>query len=224
MNVIVARHSLLSFDLKYSVPLKFWPSYDPEPLPREINNYVQVRRFYTSRQGVVEQIFRRKPEKIGEGTVMFEAHLPNPAVLIIGQSIPITLVIERYSGDVGNIHLDTVELSLSSITTIRVRSHESVNTTKFPLLCGNNLNLRLPMAQRQLVVHPTEMGSNGPVLLPRRFLPSFRTCNITRKYSMIIRLVIRHQISTKSEQVLLTRDVHLSTGVFVNRVPVEGTL
>lgn len=221
MNVIVGRHSLLSSDLKHSAPLQFRSADNSERLPREINSCIRARNFYTSRPGVFETIFRKKPEKMGEGSLIFEARLPSPAVLITGQPIPVTLLIKRDSGDVGNIVLDTIELTLSSITTIRIRSYQSTDETKIPLLSRKNLALVLPMGQRELVVQPTESGSNGPVLLPHWLLQSFRSCNITRKYSMIMRLVIRHQLSTTSEEVRLTKDVHLSNGVSVTPLSVE---
>jgi hypothetical protein len=64
-----------------------------------------------------------------------------------------------------------------------------------------------------MLVQPIDITGGRTIDFPNAFAPSFRSCNITRTYSLILRVGILEEGAKKAEQVQLEMDVELFTGV-----------
>ena len=121
----VDRHSLLTHALRHSVALKFWPLDPPRPPSQGSQVCAQTKHVFSSGHGGFSSLFRNKSDKGSDGTVIVEARLPRPVILIPGQPIPITLITKRDSGYMGTVIIQSVEILLGIITTVRIQGNQS---------------------------------------------------------------------------------------------------
>ena len=208
----VDRHSLLAHALRRSVPLKFWPLDPPRPLSQRSQVYARTKHVFSSGHGF-KSIFRSKQDKATDGAIIVEARLPSPAILILGKPIPITLIIKRDSGYVGTVIIQSVEIVLGITTAIHIQGSVSNDQARSSILCQKNLNLNLPPEQEELFVFPADINGSREIPLPQGFLPSFRSCNISRTYSLILRIGLRDESAKKPEQVQLVLGVQVFSGL-----------
>ena len=114
----------------------------------------------------------------------------------------------------GTVIIQSIEIFLGIKTTIKIEGqvYQTIRLSRVSS-CKTNLNLNLPPEQAELHVYPADITGSGEIHFPRAFLPSFRSCNITRTYSLILRIGIRDESAKKPEQVQLVLDVLVFSGL-----------
>jgi hypothetical protein len=211
LKVRVDRYSLLSRAFRHSIHINFWPC---DPSRPELSSGTQVnvrtKHIFSSHQGLFQSLFSSKSEKRSAGAVIVEARLPR-SVLVPKQPVPVMLVIARASGS-KTVFLQSVEILVGSTTCIQIKGDRSSDRGQTRILSKNNLNFILQSAQNEMLVQPIDITSGRTINFPNAFPPSFRSCNITRTYSLILRVGILEEGAKKTEQVQLEMDVELFTG------------
>ena len=85
-----------------------------------------------------------------------------------------------------------------------------------PLLNAGNLNLSLPSAEDEVTINPADLLQSGHgkkgFSLPDTIPPSFRTCNIARKYALVLQMGVSASPSLPPEMIQLTVDVQVFSG------------
>ena len=85
-----------------------------------------------------------------------------------------------------------------------------------PLLDVGNLNLTLPANQNEVVINPTDLVQQGPssnsFILPDTIPPSFRTCNIDRKYALVLQMGVSSTPQAIPEMIQLNIDIQVFSG------------
>jgi hypothetical protein len=212
---------MLSRALRHSAPINFWPC-DPSP-PESSGTQVNVttKHVFSSHRSLFRSLFASKPNKQSAGAVIIEARLPR-SVLVAKQPVPLTLIITRAGGSLTAI-LQSVEILVGSTTCIQVKGEQSYDRAQTIIFSKKNLNFILQSVQNELLVlQPSDITGGRPINFPNAFLPSFRSCNITRGYSLIVRVGILEEGAKKAEEVQLEMDVELFTGVL--RATTDGQI
>ena len=84
-----------------------------------------------------------------------------------------------------------------------------------PILNVGNLNLTLPANQNEVAINPADLVQQGPsskgFALPDTIPPSFRTCNIARKYTLVLQMGVS---STSSSSLGNDSTYHRRTSIF----------
>jgi hypothetical protein len=85
-----------------------------------------------------------------------------------------------------------------------------------PIVNVGNLNLTLPIGQNETIINPADFlqhsqASKG-LALPDTVPPSFRTCNIARKYTLVLQMGVAAHSSSPPEMIQLTMDVQVFSG------------
>jgi hypothetical protein len=85
-----------------------------------------------------------------------------------------------------------------------------------PIVNVGNLNLTLPATQNETIINPADFLQQSHVskglALPDTVPPSFRTCNIARKYTLVLQMGVAATSSSPPEMIQLTMDVQVFSG------------
>ena len=85
-----------------------------------------------------------------------------------------------------------------------------------PVLNAGNLNLSLPSADAEIIINPADLLQSGHgkrgLSLPDTIPPSFRACNIARKYALVLQMGVSVSSSAPPEMIQLTVDVQVFSG------------
>ena len=219
VKVTVNRPSLFSRNLRHIVPFVFCPVEPPRP-PAE-NSQIFVRKKHTlsvnqrsQESGIFGGIFGKR--SMAAGTVAFEVRLPNPPILVPTEPIPMTFILKRDADSQGVVYVRTIQVMLGIKTLIAAQGYRRELGYLLPLVDVESLNITLRPNQNQITIHPEDLlqqDSNFKGLaLPDTIPPSFRTCNIARKYTLVLYMGVTAAANQLPEQIQLTCDVQVFSG------------
>ena len=226
MKVTVNRPSIFLRNLRQVVPFVFCPIEPPRPLQ---TNQIFVRKKLTLAQppqaiaesspGFWGGLFRKAPSiaSIGStGVVAFEARLPHPAILVPAQPILVTLYLKRDADSAGIVYIRSIQVMLGITTYVTAQGFQRELGYLQPILDVRNLSLTLPANQNEVAINPADLVQQGPsskgFALPDTIPPSFRTCNIARKYTLVLQMGVSSTPQATPEIVQLTVDVQVFSG------------
>jgi hypothetical protein len=221
VKVTVNRPSMFSRNLRHIVPFVFCPIEPPQPPPQ--NNQIFVRKKHTlalsaraADPGFWGGLFR-KPAVLGNGgTVAFEARLPNPPIIVPTEPIPLTFILRRDAGSQGVVYIRSLQVMLGTTTLIAAQGFRRELGYLLPILNRGNLNLTLPAGANEVVINPADLLQHGhsskSLALPDTVPPSFRTCNIARKYTLVLQMGVAAHSSSPPEMIQLNIDVQVFSG------------
>lgn len=219
VKVTVNRPSIFSRNLRHTVPFVFCPVEPPRPPPQ--NSQIFVRKKYTlsvnqrsQESSIFGGLFGRRP--MAAGTVAFEARLPNPPILVPTEPIPMTFILKRDADSQGAVYIRTIQVMLGIKTLIAAQGYRRELGYLLPLVDVENLNLTLPPNKNQITIHPEDLlqqDSNFKGLaLPDTIPPSFQTCNIARKYTLVLHMGVTAAANQIPEQIQLSCDIQVFSG------------
>lgn len=85
-----------------------------------------------------------------------------------------------------------------------------------PIMQLGDLNVTLPQNQSEMSFKPGELLQTGHaakgLVVPDTVPPSFRTCNIARKYQLVLQLGVSSHPSQPPEMIQLTCDIQIFSG------------
>ena len=111
------------------------------------------------------------------------------------------------------IKVQSVEIILAVVNKVEIKGKQSNDKSQFSIFNKSNLNITLPAEREELLVSSADICGNGHIYFPRGFLPSFRSCHITRTYSLIVRVGLLAEDAKKPKQVQLVIAVQVFSGV-----------
>lgn len=223
VKVTVNRPSLFSRNLRQIVPFVFCPVEPPRP-PQTKQIFVRKKLTLTqpsqavadSSPGFWGSLFRKAPSISPSGIVAFEARLPHPAILVPAETIPVTLFLKRDADSRGIVYIRSIQVMLGITTYIAAQGFRRELGYIQPILDVGNLSLTLPANQNELVINPTDLvhqrSSSKGFTLPDTIPPSFRTCNIARKYTLVLQMGVSSMPQAPPEIIQLTIDVQVFSG------------
>jgi hypothetical protein len=222
VKVTVNRPSFFARNHRQIIPFVFCPIEPPRPPPQ--NNQIFVRKKHTlalsakqQEPGFLAGLFKKTPLSGNGGTIAFEARLPNPPILVPTEPIPVTLYLKRVSGSEGVVYIRSVQIMLAMTTFIAAQGYRRELGYLMPILNVGNLNLTLPANKTEIMINAADLIQQNSqrakgVTLPDTVPPSFRTCNIARKYSLVLQIGISAHHSAIPETIQLNVDIQVFSG------------
>lgn len=216
------RPSFFSRNHRHIIPFVFCPIEPPRPPPQ--NNQIFVRKKHTlalsakqQEPGLFGNLFKKTPLSGNGGTVAFEARLPNPPILVPTEPIPLTLYLKRVSGSDGVIYVRSVQIMLGMTTFIAAQGFRRELGYLLPILNVGNLNITLPTNKDEIMINPADLIQQSSqkakgITLPDTVPPSFRTCNIARKYALVLQIGVSAHHSAMPETIQLNVDIQVFSG------------
>ena len=164
-------------------------------------------------------LFRAKPSaNTGNGgTVTFEARLPNPPIIVPTEPIPLTFILRREGEQNGGVvYVRSVQIMLGITTYIAAQGFRRELGYLQPLMQLGDLNLTLAANKSEMSFNPGDLLQTGHaakgLVVPDTIPPTFRTCNIARKYTMVLQLGVSAHPSQRPEMIQLNTEIHIFSG------------
>jgi len=238
VKVTVNRPSFFTRNLRHIAPFVFCPIEPPRPAT---TTQLFVRKKHTlssapTNGGGASTLFSglfRKPSAAqgNSGTIVFEARMPNPPIIVPTEAVPLTLLVRRDQGSRGVIYIRSVQIMLGTTTYIAAQGFRRELGYLLPLLNVGGLNITVPEDKNEISILPGDLvqhvstttgtattgkgaqgGGNRGLIVPDTVPPSFRTCNIARKYTLVLQLGVSASKSLPVEMIQLTLDVQIYSG------------
>lgn len=139
----------------------------------------------------------------GDGPfVSVDARLPEPAILTCNQDIPLSIIVKRLNSSADAVYLQSLQVSLIAVTKIRAHEVFRVENNSWIIMSKSNMNVLLPFSSgaegAEAVV---DDGLWRGQALPNTVAPTFETCNISRAYTLDVRVGLSYAGTTASGKV-----------------------
>lgn len=215
VKATVARHSFFKENARTYVPFNFFPIEPPRPPVTGSQVYARQKHTFTgypeapkkdkmkSMLGMKSSTPSSPAMTTSDGPfVSVDARLPEPAILTCNQDIPLAIIVKRLNSSSDAIYLQSLQVSLMAVT--KIRAHEVFRTEQnsWIIMSKSNMGIALPFAS-------DAEGSEAVVddalwrgqLLPNTVAPTFETCNISRAYTLDVRIGLSYAGATAGGKV-----------------------
>ncbi|KAK4201476.1 hypothetical protein QBC40DRAFT_278287 [Triangularia verruculosa] len=130
-----------------------------------------------------------EPSPATPPSIEMSARLPHPAILTCNKPVPLRLIAKKLAPSNGEVYLIAVQIDLIGKTIVRCQ--DLVNTEINRWVIVSRQGLSIPVSKQDdavgtEVILPDAVWNNVP--LPNTVMPSFLTCNLSREYSLEVKL------------------------------------
>ncbi|KAI1105101.1 hypothetical protein F4804DRAFT_305128 [Jackrogersella minutella] len=204
LKVTIQRPSFFKENWRYQVGFKFLPIEPPRPAktsqeafarrpftfrPRPRMHHKKSSFFGGNRSPAPEAAEDQAPPNIE-----MSARLPFPSILTCNEPLPLRIIARKLAPTATQVYLTAMEIALMGYTQVRVQSLENTEVTAFPIVSAPHLSP--PVALFASPSDPVDAEFEIPRSiwadrrLPNTVAPSFRTCNIARRYEIQMMLTL----------------------------------
>ncbi|KAI1126346.1 hypothetical protein F5Y10DRAFT_214609 [Nemania abortiva] len=197
IKVTIQRPGIFKENWRYQLGLKFLPIEPPRPDSQKQEAFARRPFAFKPRTPLSARrsFFGTKPPNNPTGmgptppSVEMSARLPFPSILTCNQPVPLRLIAKKLVQSQEQVHLTALEIALVGYTHVRVANLEKVEQTRWIVVSALNLSIALGSS-----AHPADTEFEVPNTLwvaqrlPNTVAPSFRTCNLVRRYELEIKL------------------------------------
>ncbi|KAI1372008.1 hypothetical protein F4677DRAFT_277116 [Hypoxylon crocopeplum] len=207
IKVTIQRPGFFKENWRYQVGFKFLPIEPPRPA--KTNQEAFARRPFTFRPRAALQ--QRKSLFFGSKSspatptensnqpppsIEMSARIPFPSILTCNEPLPLRIIARKLAPTTAReqqVYLTALEIALVGYTQVRVQTLENMERTKWVLLSAPQLSPPLALNPS---TDPVDAEFEVPKSLwqdrrlPNTIAPSFRTCNLARRYEIEIILTL----------------------------------
>lgn len=130
-------------------------------------------------------------------SIRLDSRLPDPAIINCSEPLPLRILISKLNESPSTIYLQLLHIELVGYTHIRANELQIPHAMSWVILSASNL--KMPLGNRDGSDKDLEIDRKlwSQILLPKTVAPSFDTCNITRSYSLDIKVGLSYGSSNK---------------------------
>lgn len=215
VKATVARHSFFKENPRAYIPFNFFPIEPPRPPVSGSQVYARQKHAFTGypeapKKDKMKSMFGMKsstPASPVTGPadgpfVSVDARLPEPATLTCNQDVPLTIIVKRLNSSPDAIYLQSLQVSLIALTKIRAHEVFRMENNSWIIMSRSNMGMLLPFfsgAEGAEAVVDDALW-RGQVL-PNTVAPTFETCNISRTYTLDVRIGLSYTGATAGGKV-----------------------
>ncbi|KAI1751315.1 hypothetical protein F4782DRAFT_190568 [Xylaria castorea] len=193
LKVTIQRPGIFKENWRYQLGFKFLPIEPPRPDSQKQEAFARRPFAFKPRTPLSARrsFFGSKPSNFPNGTgqtppsVEMSARLPFPSILTCNKPVPLRLVVKKLLPSQEEVHLTALEIALVGYTHVRVANLEKVERTRWIVVSALNLSIALGSptdpVDAEFEVPNTIWAAQR---LPNTVAPSFRTCNLMRRYEL----------------------------------------
>ncbi|KAI0393333.1 hypothetical protein F5Y17DRAFT_432847 [Xylariaceae sp. FL0594] len=197
LKVTIQRPGIFKENWRYEIGLKFLPVELPRPDATTQEAFARRPFAFKPRTPLGQSrwsFFGSKPGATPNGqgqtppSIEMSARLPFPSILTCNEPIPLRVIAKKLVPANEQVYLTGLEIALVGYTHVRVATLEKVERTTWIVVSA--VNLKIPLGaptdpvDSELEI-PKNLWSNQR--LPNTVAPSFRTCNLARRYELEIK-------------------------------------
>ncbi|KAH7026435.1 uncharacterized protein B0I36DRAFT_366000 [Microdochium trichocladiopsis] len=209
IKVTIQRPGFFKENWRFQIGFKFLPLEPPRPALTAQEAFARRPFAFTPRTphpakrhsffGIGGKSKNKDPAEPGpvEGekqeppTIEVSARLPHPAILTCNENIPLRILAKKAAPVNEQVYLVGLEVVLLGYTNVRVSTLYHTETSKWTVVTQQNL--KVPLGKPE-----DEVGSEFEVpnnlwagqALPNTVAPSFKACNIERRYELEVHLAL----------------------------------
>lgn len=213
VEVIVKRPSFFARNHVQLTPLIFLPL---EPIRQPpLTHQLFLGKLVSGNRGILDALLKRRSIAIGDcGIVTFEAKLPNPAIIKCTEPFPLSFVVKRTSASIDIVRIESIRITLHTITYMEIHESRREITSTSTILRKSKLGIILPSEDDELVINPSDFTAHRRgIYLPSTLIPSFRICNIIRKYDLALEMQVRPDTAKKAQLIRAIVEVQVYPGL-----------
>ncbi|KAI1439246.1 hypothetical protein GGR50DRAFT_10250 [Xylaria sp. CBS 124048] len=206
IKVTVQRPGFFKENWRHQAGFKFLPIEPPRPDSSEQEAF--ARRPFTFKPLTPltqrKSFFGSKPINVLNGhghghghghadrilpVIEMSARLPFPSILTCNEPIPLRLISRKVAPAKEQVYLTALEVALVGFTHVRVAHLEKVERTRWIVVSALNLSVALGSPSDPVDAEfevPNTLWATQR--LPNTIAPSFRTCNLARRYELELKL------------------------------------
>ncbi|KAI3326070.1 hypothetical protein HD806DRAFT_489127 [Xylariaceae sp. AK1471] len=197
IKVTIQRPGIFKENWRYQVGFKFLPVEPPRPNSPKQEAF--ARRPFAFKPGTPlptrRSFFGNKPTNARDGagqtppSIEMCARLPFPSILTCNEPIPLRILSKKLAPAQEQVYLTALEVALVGYTHIRVANLEKVERTTWIVVSALNLSIALGSptdpVDTEFEIPNTLWAAQR---LPNTIAPSFKTCNLARRYELELKL------------------------------------
>ncbi|KAI0387134.1 hypothetical protein F5Y04DRAFT_77501 [Hypomontagnella monticulosa] len=209
IKVTIQRPGFFKENWRYQVGFKFLPIEPPRP--PKTSQEAFARRPFTFRPRAAATENRRrswfggKPAAANSPNdatqtppnIEMSARIPFPSILTCNEPLPLRLIARKLAPTMARdqqVYLTALEISLVGYTQVRVQSLANTERTAWVILSAPQLSPPIALFHNLTDAVDTEFEIPNALWknrrLPNTIAPSFRTCNLARRYEIEIILTL----------------------------------
>ncbi|TGJ81549.1 hypothetical protein E0Z10_g7217 [Xylaria hypoxylon] len=197
IKVTIQRPGIFKENWRYQIGFKFLPVEPPRPDSQKREAFARRPFAFKPRTPLSgrRSFFGSKATNARDGVgqtppcVEISARLPFPSILTCHEPIPLRLIAKKLAPAQEQVHLTALEIALVGYTHVRVANLEKVERTRWIVVSALNLSIALgspnDAADTEFEIPKTLWATHR---LPNTVAPSFRTCNLVRRYELEMKL------------------------------------
>ncbi|KAI0896642.1 hypothetical protein F4806DRAFT_495949 [Annulohypoxylon nitens] len=220
LKVTIQRPGFFKENWRYQMGFKFLPIEPPRPAKTSQEAF--ARRPFTFRprapQHHRKSIFGNKSPTPGAENepnqmppnIEMSARLPFPSIVTCNDPLPLRIIARKLASTTTRdqtVYLTALEIALIGYTQVRVQNLENTEVTKFLVFSAPRLSP--PLALFDSPSDPVDTEFEIPrslwaeKRLPNTVAPSFRTCNLSRRYEIQMMITLSWGTPTSGSSISL---------------------
>ncbi|KAI0016017.1 hypothetical protein F4780DRAFT_761347 [Xylariomycetidae sp. FL0641] len=201
IKVTIQRPGLFKENWRYQVGFKFLPIEPPRPAKTKQEAF--ARRPFTfnprapapSRRSIFgTRSVNHDADAAAETPPSIEiaARIPHPTIITCNEPLPLRLIAKKLVASSAPVFLTGLEIALVGYTQVRVQSLQHTERTTWVVASIPKVCVPLAFASEDANAEYEIPGANlwAQRLLPNTVAPSFRTCNLARRYEIEIKVAL----------------------------------
>ena len=199
VKVTVQRPSLFKENFRDHAPFRFFPIEPPRPPKNQRESFARKQHPFAPETEASKNSAGRlnrsssssKAVEVKSPTITLDGRLPDPAIATCNEPLPLRVLITKINDSPATLYLRLFDLKLIARTT--TRAHELTRTDESLFAIVSKANLKQPLVSSSTAGNsaaPMEIDPSywKSIPLPNTIAPSFDTCNISRSYTLEIKV------------------------------------
>ncbi|KAL8789447.1 MAG: hypothetical protein Q9195_006813 [Heterodermia aff. obscurata] len=232
VKATVQRPAFYKENYRAEVDFKFLPIEPPRPSKNSRESYARRQHHFAPPIDVPDRpsLFRMGSTTSTTRSSMippiisFDGRLPDPAIITCNEPLPLRVLITKLNDSPATIFLQLIEIVLVGITTTRAHELQREDVHNFIIMSLSNLTVPLPATERS----PNEMAVNpglwNQIPLPNTVAPSFDTCNVSRRYTLEVKVGLSWGFGNKINTELMVQTISMPVNVYSGIRPPQALL
>ncbi|KAI1331866.1 hypothetical protein F5Y16DRAFT_359447 [Xylariaceae sp. FL0255] len=199
VKVTIQRPGIFKENWRYQLGFKFLPIEPPRkpasrqeafarrpftfkprtPLPSSRKSFFGSNKFPGARD----------PSTPNPPSIEMSARLPFPSILTCNESLPLRLIAKKLVPTSEQVYITALEVVLVGYTQVRVQNLENIRRTVWVIVSTTKLSIELGKSTDAVDTEfeiPKTLWENRR--LHNTIAPTFKTCNVSRRYELEVRL------------------------------------
>ncbi|KAI0472668.1 hypothetical protein GGR56DRAFT_697241 [Xylariaceae sp. FL0804] len=200
IKVTIQRPGLFRENWRYQTGFKFQPIEPPRPPQTRQEAFARrpftfgARSTMPSKRSIFGSKAAASPAD-GAGqtppSIEISARIPHPTILTCNEPLPLRLLAKKLVPAEQQVYLTALEIALVGYTEVRVQSLTSIDRHVWGVTSAKDLSIALGRPSDPVGTEfevPSYLWATSA--LPNTVSPSFRICNIARRYEIELRLTL----------------------------------